>query len=99
MEIPTTSPLDVEVSDLSSFDVGHDQRKPRAVNRARVPRRERLPRVVVGVHREGGLLEVVAALRQSRRLPRRLHRRQQETDERADDRDHRQQLDERETRS
>jgi hypothetical protein len=54
--------------------------------------------VVVVVQRDADLVEVVAALRRARRLTGALHGRQEQADERADDRDHGEQFDEREAR-
>ena len=53
----------------------------------------------VVVHRQAELLEVVDALRPPRRLAGRLHGGQQQGDQDGDDRDHHQQLDQRETRT
>ena len=49
--------------------------------------------VVVVVHRDAELLQVVDALAPPRRLARRLDRRQEQGDQHRDDRDHDQQLD------
>jgi hypothetical protein len=54
---------------------------------------------MVVVQREADLLDVVGALRAPRRLPRRLDGGQQQGDQDNDDRDHHQQLDQRETGS
>jgi hypothetical protein len=53
--------------------------------------------VSVIVHRDTELFELVRALHPPRRLAGRLHRRQQERDQDANDRDHHEQLDERES--
>jgi hypothetical protein len=59
-------------------------------------RRKDLVHVVIIVHRQSDLLEVVRALRSLGSFPGGLHRRQQESDENSNDGDHHQQLDERE---
>jgi len=51
------------------------------------------------VRRQGDLLQVVLAARAGRRLAHLLHRRQKEADQDRDNRDHDQQLNERETTS
>jgi hypothetical protein len=53
--------------------------------------------IVVGVHRQAQLLEVVSAAAPSPRLACRLHCGQKQPDEHADDGDHHKQFDERET--
>ena len=58
-----------------------------------------LPRVVMVLHRDADLLEIVLALRAARRFAGRLNRRQQQGDQDADDRDHDQQFDERKARA
>ena len=52
--------------------------------------------IVKVVQGHADLVQVALALHRPAALPRRLHRRQQQADERADDRDHHQQLDQRE---
>jgi hypothetical protein len=54
-------------------------------------------RVVVAVHGEGQLLEVTLAFGPPRRFACRLDRRQQQRDEHANDGDHNQKLNQRET--
>ena len=49
--------------------------------------------VVIVVHRQADLLQVVGALHPAGRLARRLHGRQQQGDQHADDRDHDEQFD------
>src|SRR5262249_53579611 len=53
--------------------------------------------IVVAMHRETNLLELVRTARPAGAFPRRLDGREQEGDEHADDRDHHEELDERET--
>ena len=67
-----------------------------SVEGGNVARRELAMPVMEALEREADLLEVVLALGPRARLPGGLYGRQQETDKRADDRDHDQQFDERE---
>jgi len=70
----------------------------RLFNDVERPRRRQLSRRLFEIkHRKRRLLEIVHALDSTRRLARRLHCREQHSDECADDRDHDQQFDQRET--
>jgi hypothetical protein len=66
------------------------------VGRRRAAARKDLKRVVIGQKRHAQLPQVVGALPASGTLARGLDRRKQDRHEQADDRDHHQQLDERE---
>ena len=87
------------------LDVGEDERRPPVgeaeAGRAVRPvidesRWERAVRVVVVVQGQAELLEVVGAVHAAGGLADLLHRRQQQADQDGDDRDHHQQLDQRE---
>jgi hypothetical protein len=65
-----------------------------------LPHRENVERIVVIVHRQPELLQVVLALRPARGLAGLLHGGKQQRDQDRDDRDHDEQFDQRErTRS
>jgi len=73
--------------------------QPKAVDTAPNPTRRQDPvGVVIVMQRQADLLEVVRTSRPARRFPRRLHRREQQCGQNADNRDHHQQLDQRERR-
>jgi hypothetical protein len=91
--------------DAGLFDLGEDEGRPappwsgvvpRAIERRDVPGGELATGIVEALEREPHLLEVARAGGTVGRLACGLHGRQQEPDERADDRDHHQELDERE---
>src|SRR5439155_24041660 len=87
--------------DVVLLDVGQDVEEQRLVPPtgggagAQVSERRQLALVgiVVVVHRQGNLLEIVLALGTGRGLADLLHGRQQQADQDGDDRDHHQQLD------
>ena len=74
-----------------------DRRRAAALQGADVSGREEVVDAVIVVHRQADLLQVIQALRAPGRLARRLHGRQEQGDQHADDGDHDQQFDQRET--
>ena len=105
VEFSETAPVQrlvVGIVDVVLLEIGEHERQPGDPRQGGHPvrpiaRREDQVDVVEVVQGDAELLQVVDALRAAGRLARRLHGRQQQGDQDGDDRDHHQQLDQRET--
>jgi hypothetical protein len=100
--LPDVLQVDVpQVVGLLLLHEGQDQHEKRRIARAArdADRRQRFAHVVIVLHGQADLLEVVGALGTPGRFAGGLHGRQEQRDQDADNRNHDQQLDQRKRRS